>query len=267
VRDQGHYAGSHPGDPLVVRSGGSIANVDSWPRHIGLGKADARNVREAYGDGSARLVRENPYRLADDIHGIGFVTADSLRLMLGIAPTSTFRLHAALKYLLGLVARTEGHVYLPLGELADRTARQLDLRRATTGRWEPDPELVKAIRAYMLHFALTEDAWRDAGPSGDLEADDAHVYRRELYDAECLAADRLAQLLEHDTPLFNPDELQAAMKQAKDHQLVPEPDQRRAIATALTRQVSIIHLAEALHVAAVPDPTYSDPGARRPRRD
>jgi hypothetical protein len=59
-------------------------------------------VREAYGDDAARLVRENPDRLDDDIHGIGFVTADSLRLMLCIAPTSTFRLRAALKYVLGL---------------------------------------------------------------------------------------------------------------------------------------------------------------------
>ncbi len=74
----------------------TIANVDSWLRHIGLGKADARRAREAYGDDAARLVRANPYRLADEIHVIGFVTADSLRLMLGIAPTSTFRLHAAL---------------------------------------------------------------------------------------------------------------------------------------------------------------------------
>src|SRR5712691_2708259 len=127
----------------------AIANVDSWLRHIGLGKADARRVREAYGDDAARLVRENPYRLADEIHGIGFLTADSLRVMLGIGPTSPFRLHAALKYVLSLVARTLGHVYLPLGELVDRTARQLDERRAPTGRWEPAAELVDALRAYM----------------------------------------------------------------------------------------------------------------------
>src|SRR5205807_1916048 len=140
-----------------------------------------------------RLVRENPYRLADDIHGIGFVTADSLRLMLGIAPTSTFRLHAALKYVLSIVARTEGHVYLPLADLADRTARQLDEQRATTGRWEADPELVTAIRTYVPEFAMTEDARLETGPSGDREADDAHIYSRELYDAECLAAERLAE--------------------------------------------------------------------------
>src|SRR5215207_5135869 len=204
----------------------TIANVDSWLRHIGLGKADARRVREAYGDDAVRLVRENPYRLADEIHGIGFLTADSLRLMLGIAPTSTFRLHAALKYVLSVVARTEGHVYLPLAELTDRTARQLDERRATTGRWETEPQLVAAIRAYAPEFALTEDARLEAGPSGDLQADDARVYSRELYDAECLAATRLAQLLRQDAPLFKADELETAISQSEEfHEIVLEADQ------------------------------------------
>jgi len=88
---------------------------------------------------------------------------------------------------------------------------------------------------------LTEDARQEAGRSGDLEADDARVYSRELYDAECVAAEHLAQLLVLDAPLFKPDELESAIMQAeKDHQLVLEADQRRGIATALTRQVSII---------------------------
>jgi ATP-dependent exoDNAse (exonuclease V) alpha subunit len=132
-------------------------------------------------------------------------------------------------------------VYLPLAELTDRTARQVDERRAATGHWEPDPQLITAIRAYMPQFTVTEDARLEAGPSGELEADDAHIYCRELYEAECLAATRLAQLLGQDTPLFKPDELEAAMARAEAvHEIVLEADQRRAIATALTRQVSII---------------------------
>jgi exodeoxyribonuclease V alpha subunit len=219
----------------------SIANIDSWLRHIGLGKADARRVRQAYGDDAAQLVRENPYRLADEIHGIGFVTADSLRVMLGIGPTSPFRLHAALRYLLDQVARTEGHVYLPLGELVDRTARQLDERRATTGRWEPDPSLVAALREYISVFTSSDDAAVEPGSSGDLGADDASVYSRELYDAECLSAERLTQLLSVETPLFEPRKLEQAMYRAEqDNHLVLEADQRRAIVTALSRQVSII---------------------------
>jgi exodeoxyribonuclease V alpha subunit len=219
----------------------SIANVDSWLRHIGLGKAEARKVREAYGEDAARLVRENPYRLADEIHGIGFLTADSLRVMLGIGPTSPFRLHAALNYVLAQVARTEGHVFLPLAELVDRTARQLDERRATTGRWEPATELVSALREYIPVFTSSDDAHLEAGPSGELTADDARVYSRELYDAECLAADRLAHLLAIESPLFTPDELERAIARAEQtNDLILEADQRRAIATALTRQVSII---------------------------
>src|SRR6202165_4368064 len=230
--------GITPGRARVIHQSfaqvATIADVDSWLRHIGLGKADARRVREAYGHDAVRLVRENPYRLADDIHGIGFLTADSLRIMLGIAPTSPFRLHAALKYVLALVARSEGHLYLPLAELADRTARQLDERRASTGKWEPNPGLVAAIRAYVPEFAASEDATTALGASGDLAGDDLRLYGRELFDAECLTATRLAQLLAQDTPLFKADELEAAMAKAeKAHEIVLEGDQRSAIARAL----------------------------------
>jgi exodeoxyribonuclease V alpha subunit len=219
----------------------TIANVDSWLRHIGLGKADARRVREAYGDDAARIVRENPYRLADEVRGIGFLTADSLRLMLGIAPTATFRLHAALKHVLWVAAQTDGHVYLPAAELVDRTARQLDERRATSGRWEPDPSLTDALTAYLPAFVETEDAHAEPGVSATAGVDDLHIYARELYDAESLAAARLIQLLSRDTPLFDEDDLEPAIARAEqDHAIVLEADQRRAIATALTSQVSIV---------------------------
>jgi exodeoxyribonuclease V alpha subunit len=101
-----------------------------------VGKADAWGVREVHGPDVAQVVRENPYRPADEIHDIGLSTADSLRVMLGIGTTLPLRLQAALKYVLSLVARTEGHAYLPLAELIDRTARHLGVSRSsgTTAR-------------------------------------------------------------------------------------------------------------------------------------
>jgi len=219
----------------------SIADIDSWLRQIGLGKADARQVREAYGDDAARLIRTNPYRLCDDIRGIGFVTADSLRLMLGIAPTAPFRLHAGLKYVLSTSARTDGHAFLPLGELVDRTARQLDERGAPRGQSEPDPVLVAALRSYLPRFVTSPDARADLGPSGDLAGDDARVYGRDLFDAELLAATRLAQLLARDAPLLPGNALEPAIREAeRGHGIVLEREQRQAVATALTRTVSII---------------------------
>jgi exodeoxyribonuclease V alpha subunit len=176
-----------------------IADIDSWLRHVGLGRADARRVSDKYGDDAARKVRENPYRLADEVSGIGFLTADSLRPMLGIAATSPFRLHAALKYVLGVVARTDGHVYLPLGELVDQAARQLDERRATTGRWEPAAELVEALRDYAPRFARSRDAWAPIGENGALD-DETPVYGRDLYEAEQYVAERLAARVMADEP-------------------------------------------------------------------
>jgi exodeoxyribonuclease V alpha subunit len=218
-----------------------VADIDSWLRQIGLGRADARRVREQYGDDAARLVRENPYRLADDIAGIGFLTADSLRRRLGIAPTSPFRLHAALKYVLGVVARGEGHVYLPLGELVDRAARQLDERRATAGRWEPSAELVEALRAYIPRFATSRDACAGPASEGAELDDETPIYARDLHQAEQFVAERLAQLVLAEEPLFRPADLERAVRRAEAvRKLVLEADQRQAIATALQRQLSII---------------------------
>jgi exodeoxyribonuclease V alpha subunit len=90
-------------------------------------------------------------------------------------------------------------------------------------------------------FGASDDACIELGAAGDPTADDARVYGRELYDDECLAAERLAELLVADAPLFRPDELDQAIKRAeKANELVLETEQRHAIATALGRQVSII---------------------------
>src|ERR1700738_1769152 len=70
--------GITPGRARVIRESfaevATIADIDSWLRHIGLGKADARRVREAYGHDAARLVRENPYRLPRDTPRSGFLS-------------------------------------------------------------------------------------------------------------------------------------------------------------------------------------------------
>src|SRR5947209_20384176 len=94
----------------------------------------------------------------------------------------------------------------------------------------------------MPEFVLTDDVRADPGPTRELAADDTCVYSKELYDAECLAAGRLAQMMREDRPLFtSPDELEEAIGRAeKVHEIVLEAEQRWAIATALTSQVSII---------------------------
>ncbi len=82
-----------------------------------------------YGDASIQAVRENPYRLADDIHGVGFKTADKIAAELGIEPVSMERVTAGIVYVLNELA-TDGHVYYPEDALIKEAAGILEVEEA-----------------------------------------------------------------------------------------------------------------------------------------
>lgn len=82
-------------------------------------------ISRYYGADAQRKIRENPYRLIDDIEGVGFLTADRIALALGIQPDSEYRLRAGVKYALQEAAAGEGHTYLPRETLLQRAARGL----------------------------------------------------------------------------------------------------------------------------------------------
>ena len=85
----------------------------------------AYKIGKRYGADAPRKIRENPYRLIDDIEGVGFQTADRIALSLGIPPDSEYRLRSGLKYALQEAASGAGHTYLPKEELLRRTAQEL----------------------------------------------------------------------------------------------------------------------------------------------
>ncbi len=90
----------------------------------GLSPLRAARIFEAYGARAIQLVRANPYRLAQEIRGIGFASADQLAERLGIAKDSPFRLRAGLGHVLE-EALGQGHSGLPRSELILRTAELL----------------------------------------------------------------------------------------------------------------------------------------------
>jgi ATP-dependent exoDNAse (exonuclease V) alpha subunit len=79
-----------------------------------------------YGDQAIDIVSNNPYQLATDIYGIGFITADTIARHVGFAPDSPFRYQAGITHVLSGAAE-DGHCFLPHGELARRAVSQLAL--------------------------------------------------------------------------------------------------------------------------------------------
>jgi exodeoxyribonuclease V alpha subunit len=86
----------------------------------------AVKIYRTYGSEIYRILSENPYRLADDIEGVGFKTADEIASRVGIRTDSDFRIRSGILYVLQL-ASGEGHTFLPLEELTRRAGSLLEV--------------------------------------------------------------------------------------------------------------------------------------------
>ncbi len=92
----------------------------------GIGANLAVKIYNQYGPGLYTVLKQNPYRLADDIHGVGFRIADEIAAKVGIHADSDFRIKSGILYSL-MQAAASGHVYLPLEELTAYTGSLLNL--------------------------------------------------------------------------------------------------------------------------------------------
>ncbi|MBC2713393.1 MAG: ATP-dependent RecD-like DNA helicase [Desulfosarcina sp.] len=101
-----------------------IRDVMLFLQSHGVSAAYAIKIFKQYGDRSIAMVRQNPYRLATDIFGIGFVTADRIAEKLGIARDAPVRIEAGILYVLHQLA-DDGHVYYPDTMLMEKAAETL----------------------------------------------------------------------------------------------------------------------------------------------
>ena len=95
-------------------------------QQYGISNNMSIRIYEEYGDAIYSIMRENPYRLAEDIRGIGFKAADEIAIKAGIEIDSQFRIKSGLLYTL-MEASYEGHMYVPRNILLQKTAKLLDL--------------------------------------------------------------------------------------------------------------------------------------------
>lgn len=85
----------------------------------------ALKIYRTYEGLTENIIRNNPFRLIEDVDGVGFATADMLALSMGLDKDSSFRLSAAVVHVLKSAATTKGHTYLPLGMLVRETMKLL----------------------------------------------------------------------------------------------------------------------------------------------
>ena len=141
---------------------------------LGVGTSRAVRIYKTYGVDAIPILRDNPYRLARDVHGIGFVVADKMAAKLGIAATAMVRVRAGVGYALAK-AMDEGHCGLPERDLVTQAATLLEV---------PAPLVEEAIALEIAAGALVRDT----------VGGDTLVFLAALHAAEQGIAERLAAL-------------------------------------------------------------------------
>jgi exodeoxyribonuclease V alpha subunit len=162
----------------------AIKEVMLFLQGHGVSTTYAVKIYKQYGDESIAVVSRNPYQLATDIYGIGFVTADTIARNVGIPLNSEFRYRSGLLHVLSEAA-DEGHCFLPQPELVDRTVKRL-----TVDEHQPDPEQLLALTTQM---AMDGQLVLQTGV-GPLSGQ-VICYNPPFYGAEFKLAERMLYLL------------------------------------------------------------------------
>ena len=187
----------------------------------GIAPTLAVKISKRYGDRTAQVIRENPYRLCDDLEGVGFLTADRIGAALGIPPDSEGRIISALKYMLRDASAGMGHVYLPRAELVSRTAQLLRVEEDLV-----DHQLTRLTLLRELVLSVGEDGER--------------VYLPLFESAEKEVATRLCELMATAPHGEAPGANREIDLFEKHHGISFSQRQREAILSAVEKGVLVI---------------------------
>ncbi len=189
----GEVPGIGPSRARAVRDAWSaqrqVREVMVFLQGYGVSPAFAARIYKRYGAASIARVRENPYRLAFDVWGIGFLSADKLAAALGVARDAAPRIEAGVRHALDDEA-SAGHVFVPRGRLMQKAAALLDVAEAAAG---------EAIDRLARTGEVAIDS--SIGDTANVAApNDPAIYEAELYRAETALASGLRRLLTAPAP-------------------------------------------------------------------
>ncbi len=214
----------------------AIKEVMIFLQGVGVSTSLAVRIYKKYGDASVSVVRHEPYRLAADVWGIGFKTADTIAAAVGIARDSPERIKAGLAYTLSEAA-DDGHCYLPAPNLTADAAKILDV---------PAELITPCLDELTAAGGVIREPVPAAAPPAQAEAAPQvpAVYLPPFYQAErslahallrlhAARADRLAAFAEVDW-----DKALGWLRGRTGSQLAPE--QADAVRLALTSRVAVL---------------------------
>ncbi len=201
----------------------SIQNAIMFLQGYDISVNMALKIFDIYGAKTVEIVRNNPYRLVEDVDGIGFLTADKIAKNIGIALNSAFRVRAGIVYCLTVATEKNGNTYLPKGLLFSNTMELL-------GFQEEKIEIFDEVLDELVADKSCMNFWYD-----NLEV----VMLTKYYRYEYSVAQKLC-LLSSSTNISQTDVTLEIKSFEERNNVVFHSDQKRAIECAVNNGVSII---------------------------
>ena len=198
-------------------------------QEYGIGGRKALKIWEAYGENMYAVLKENPYRLAEEISGIGFSTADEIAAKNGIRANSDYRIRSGIQYVLSGTLQ-EGSSYLPEKILLQKAEELLRVPREVIAIQLQNLALDRKIR---IRVPETEDPEHAPG--------EPQVFSSYAYRLEQNIARRLTELDSVEVKSFTADEIQLRIRHIEEKENLHLDDlQRKAVELAVSRGVLLI---------------------------
>ena len=197
-----------------------FANISMYFQQFGISTEASLKMYKRYGADAVEIVEENPYRLVDEISGIGFKKADAIASKMGIETDSPFRIKSGIRYGLNFFAG-EGNTYMPQQEFAEKVGNLLEISY----------ELVRDI---MIEMAFDGDIQIDSVDGQNV------VYLYVYYLAEQRVCRAIREISSAGLkPLkVNPDNMITATE--KETGIILSKQQEYAVKSSLSNGISVI---------------------------
>ncbi len=211
----------------------AIKEVMIFLQSYGVTTGLATKIYKKYGDEALDIVRATPYQMVQDIHGIGFKTADQIAQALGLAPDDPSRIEAGIAYTLNKMSQ-EGHVYVPQDKLEPSAAQILNLAKHKIQNVIESLESDDLIKRETITYPAPAEA-KESGIKEEMA-----VYLTPFYYSEIGVTNRVRRLVEHPTSRVRRGHANTlSLRPAQSlHQLSDE--QRMAVQTALQNKVTVL---------------------------
>lgn len=197
-----------------------VRNVMIFLQEFGISVNQGIKMYKKYGVSTVSVIRENPYKLSEDIHGIGFKTADKIAKQIGITGDNPYRIEAGIRFVI-MSSAGSGHCYIPKTELI--------------------PEVVKILG---VEEALIEEGMRNLALRGTInmvpDGEEVLVYYAPFHVAENNVSRKLTELSQIQLDELEIDIEKEIEKIEKEEDIVFATRQKLAIRESLENGLAVI---------------------------